>query len=110
MHPNNRILQSERKWPPCVSNRAEPNQDLYNAWSRKETVYKFVDCITEKDARQKLLQFFLYAGNLKTGEQEDCLRVYGNWSTEILHSIQSVYTAIFKEGMNNNLKVLKRTA
>ena len=84
--------------------------DLYNARIRKETVYKFVDCTTVEDAREQWISFFLYAEKLGMEECKDCVKAYHNRSTEILHSIQFVYTNAFTEGMNNNSKVLKRIA
>ena len=45
-----------------------------------------------------------------TEEFKDCIKACRNRSKEILHSIQFVYTNAFTEGMNNNIKVLKRIA
>ena len=84
--------------------------DLYNAWILKEMVYKFVDCTTVEDAREQLISFFLYAEKLGMEEFKDCIKACHNWSTEILHSIQFVYTNAFTKGMNNSSNVLKRIA
>ena len=73
-------------------------------------VYKFVDCTTVEDAREQWISFFLYAEKPGTEECNDCIKACHNWSTEILHSIRFVCTNAFTEGMNNNIKVLKRIA
>ena len=89
-----------------------PNQstDLCNAWILKEMVYKFVDCTTAEEAREQWISFFLCAEELGMEEFKDCIKACRNRSTEILHSIRFVCTNAFTEGMNNNIKVLKRIA
>ena len=84
--------------------------DLYNAWIRKEMVYKFADCTTVEDAREQRISFFLCAEDPGMEEFEDCIKACRNRSTEILPSIRFVCTNAFTEGMNNNSKVLKRIA
>ena len=80
------------------------NTDLYNAWQLKEMFYKFKDSASYDEAVERLKEFILYA------ERDNCLKALHNWSAPILNSFKYKYTNAFTEGMNNNIKVLKRIA
>ena len=86
------------------------NTDLYNAWQLKEMFYKFKDSASYDEAVERLKEFILYAEREKIKEFDNCLKALHNWSASILNSFRYKYTNAFTEGMNNNIKVLKRIA
>ena len=86
------------------------NTDLYNAWQLKELFYKFKDSASYDEAAERLKEFILYAEREKIKEFDNCLKALHNWSAPILNSFKYKYTNAFTEGMNNNIKVLKRIA
>ena len=84
--------------------------DLYNAWQLKEMFYEFKDSKNYEEAKERLKDFELTAKSLQIPEYEDCVKAMGNWRKSILNSFRYKYTNAFTEGMNNNIKVLKRIA
>jgi len=84
--------------------------DLYNAWQLKEIFYEFKDSENYDDARDRLKEFILAAENLYIPEFTECIKAMHNWSKSILNTFKHKYTNAFTEGMNNNIKVLKRIA
>lgn len=84
--------------------------DLYNAWQLKEIFYEFKDSDNYDDARDRLKEFILAAENLHIPEFTECIKAMHNWSKSILNTFKYKFTNAFTEGMNNNIKVLKRIA
>ena len=86
------------------------NTDLYHAWQLKEMFYAFKDSTTYAEAAKRLKEFLLAAEQTEIPEFKDCITAMHNWSKSILNSFKYRYTNAFTEGMNNNIKVLKRIA
>lgn len=86
------------------------NTDLYNAWQLKEMFYKFERSESYDEASKRLREFILAAEGLEIPEFTACITAIHNWSKSILNSFRYRYTNAFTEGMNNNIKVLKRIA
>ena len=86
------------------------NTDLYHAWQLKEMFYAFKDSTTYAEAEKRLKEFLLAAEQTEIPEFKDCITAMHNWSKSILNSFKYRYTNAFTEGMNNNIKVLKRIA
>ena len=86
------------------------NTDLYNAWQLNELFYKFKDNKSYGEAVERLKDFILQAEDVQQPEFANCIKAMHNWSASILNSFRYKYTNAFTEGMNNNIKVLKRIA
>ena len=84
--------------------------DLYNAWRLKELFYAFKDSTSQEEARERLKEFLLAAEQTELPEFRDCITAMHHWNGSILNSFRYPYTNALTEGMNNNIKVLKRIA
>ena len=86
------------------------NGELYSAWTFKEW---FVDIKTLSDydkAKTELHNWIVCAENENIPEFKKCLTAFKNWFGYILNSFKYKVSNGFTEGMNNNIKVLKRIA
>lgn len=88
----------------------DQNEDLYTAWSLKEW---FIDIKKIKNpafAEKELHNWLNSARESNLPEFKACISAFHNWFGYIINSFTHKFTNGFTEGMNNNIKVLKRIA
>ena len=88
----------------------DQSEDLYSAWSLKEWFAKIKNCNDYDTAKKELHLWLLSAEESGIAEFKPCITALRNWYGYILNSFKHNYTNGFTEGMNNNIKVLKRIA
>lgn len=72
--------------------------------------YVFKDSRSQEEARERLKESLLAAEQAELPEFRDCITAMHHWSGSILNSFRYPYTNALTEGMNNNIKLLKRIA
>lgn len=86
------------------------SNELAVAYHLKEKFYEFL-ASKDRDEAVKRLKFFILAAQASDlKEFKPVLTMLGNWSKYILNSFDCPYTNGFTEGINNSIKVIKRTA
>ena len=96
----------------------DQDEDIYTAWSLKEW---FIQVLKEwfiqvknigkySYAERKLRTWLQAARESNLPEFDPCISALHNWFRYIVNSFRHKYTNGFTEGMNNNIKVLKRIA
>lgn len=86
------------------------SEELYSAWSLKEWFIEIKELKKEKDARRELHNLLLSAQETNLSEFNACITAFCNWFGYIINGYRHKVTNDFTEGMNNNIKVLKRIA
>ncbi len=82
---------------------------LQNAYLLKEYFHDFMASQNKAEAKERLRWFRLLAENLQIDEFSSCIRVLKNWEPYILNAFDSNLSNGFTEGINNSIKVIKRT-
>lgn len=82
--------------------------DMYAAWSLKEWFIEIKGLKREKHARKELHNWLLSAEESNLPEFKACITAFRNWFGYIINGYRHKVTNGFTEGMNNNIKVLKR--
>ena len=86
------------------------SEKLLVAYSLKESFFEFMHSKNSQEARPKLSDWVMDAGNSSLHRFATCAKTMSNWSVGILNSFDFPYTNGFTEGANNKIKVLKRNA
>lgn len=86
----------------------DQSEDLYAAWSLKEWFIEIKDLKREKHARKELHNWLLSTEESNLPEFKACITAFRNWFGYIINGYRHKVTNGFTEGMNNNIKVLKR--
>jgi transposase len=86
------------------------SRDLREAYLLKEAFYRFMNSADSFEAKQRLLEFRMYAFTADLPEFKPCLTMLKNWQPYILNAFDCPYSNGFTEGVNNTIKVLKRVA
>lgn len=86
----------------------DQSEDLYVAWSLKEWFIEIKELKREKHARKELHNWLLSAEESNLPEFKACITAFRNWFGYIINGYRHKVTNGFTEGMNNNIKVLKR--
>ena len=86
----------------------DQSEDLYAAWSLKEWFIEIKELKREKHARKELHNWLLSAEESNLPEFKACITAFRNWFGYIINGYRHKVTNGFTEGMNNNIKVLKR--
>ena len=86
------------------------SEELYSAWNLKEWFIEIKELKKEKDARRELHNWLLAAEESNLPEFKSCITAFRNWFGYIINGYRHKVTNGFTEGMNNNIKVLKRIA
>lgn len=86
----------------------DQSEDLYVAWSLKEWFIEIKELKREKHARKELHNWLLSAEESNLSEFKACITAFRNWFGYIINGYRHKVTNGFTEGMNNNIKVLKR--
>ena len=87
------------------------NDDLRKAHFLKEKFYEICQNPKYSEQRKDFFQWIKMAENSGIPEFEKCARTYRNWSKEILNAFKYPHiTNGPTEGINNKIKVLKRTS
>ena len=84
------------------------NGDLYSAWTFKEWFSKIKKLKNHDEAKSALHNWIVCAENENIPEFKSCITAFKNWFGYILNSFRYNKTNGYTEGMNNNIKVLKR--
>jgi len=93
-----------------LRNMLDQNEDLYTVWNLKEW---FISINKETDIdkiERELHNWIVQAEESNIFELKDVITAFRNWFSYIVNSFRYKYTNGFTEGMNNNIKVLKRIA
>ena len=85
------------------------SERLRQAYLIKTEFEKFMRCNSSSEARKELSKWIVFTQNYNLPEFNSCCRTYINWSKEILAFFDVPYTNGYTEGINNKIKVLKRT-
>lgn len=83
--------------------------ELTNAYLLKEYFYSFMDSKDSDEARERLKWFKLQASIADIKEYDACLTMLKNWEKYILNAFDCHYSNGYTEGVNNSIKVIKRT-
>lgn len=86
----------------------DQSEDMYAAWSLKEWFIEIKGLKREKHARKELHNWLLSAEESNLPEFKACITAFRNWFGYIINGYRHKVTNGFTEGMNNNIKVLKR--
>ena len=86
----------------------DQNEDIYTAWSLKEWFIQVKRIKKHSYAESELHNWLQAARESKLPEFSPCISALHNWFRYIINSFRHKYTNGFTEGMNNNIKVLKR--
>lgn len=86
----------------------DQSEDIYAAWSLKEWFIEIKGLKREKHARKELHNWLLSAEESNLPEFKACITAFRNWFGYIINGYRHKVTNGFTEGMNNNIKVLKR--
>ena len=86
------------------------NGDLYSAWTFKEWFSEIKNLKDYDEAKSALHNWIVCAENENIPEFKSCITAFKNWFGYILNSFKYNKTNGYTEGMNNNIKVLKRIA
>lgn len=86
----------------------DQSEDIYAAWSLKEWFIEIKGLKREKHARKELHNWLLSAEESNLPEFKVCITAFRNWFGYIINGYRHKVTNGFTEGMNNNIKVLKR--
>ena len=81
---------------------------LANAYRLKNEFLSVMRSKSSQEGRHKLADWLLSAEFLNLPEFKDCTKAYHNWFSEILNSMDVIWSNGFIEGCNNKTKVLKR--
>lgn len=93
-----------------LRNMLNQNEDLYFAWRMKEWFIEIKKLKNLEHARRELHNWILAAEESNMPEFQACITAFHNWYGYILNGYKHNVTNGFTEGMNNNIKVLKRIA
>lgn len=85
------------------------SEELRNAYLLKEYFHSFMKSEDKQEAKERLRWFRVLASNYRLQEFNRCLRVLENWEPYILNAFDSHLSNGFTEGINNSIKVIKRT-
>lgn len=88
----------------------DQNEDVYTAWSLKEWFIQVKNINKYSYAERELRTWLQAARESNLPEFDPCISALHNWFRYIVNSFRHKYTNGFTEGMNNNIKVLKRIA
>lgn len=88
----------------------DQNEDLYVAWSLKEWFISVKRIKKSSLAEKELHNWLNAARESNLPEFNACISALHNWFRYIINSYKHKFTNGFTEGMNNNIKVLKRIA
>lgn len=88
----------------------DQNEDLYTAWSLKEWFISVKRIHKPAFAEKELHNWLNSARESNLPEFSACISALHNWFRYIINSYKHKFTNGFTEGMNNNIKVLKRIA
>lgn len=86
----------------------DQSEEMYAAWSLKEWFIEIKGLKREKHARKELHNWLLSAEESNLPEFQACITAFRNWFGYIINGYRHKVTNGFTEGMNNNIKVLKR--
>lgn len=86
----------------------DQSEEMYAAWSLKEWFIEIKGLKREKHARKELHTWLLSAEESNLPEFKACITAFRNWFGYIINGYRHKVTNGFTEGMNNNIKVLKR--
>lgn len=85
------------------------SSELTNAYLLKEYFYRFMDSKDRSEAEERLKWFRMQAGIAKVKEFDRFLTTLNNWNKYILNAFKYLYSNGYTEGVNNSIKVIKRT-
>lgn len=88
----------------------DQSEELYSAWTLKEWFIEIKSLRKENLARKELHNWLLAAEECNLPEFKSCITAFRNWFGYIINGYKHKVTNGFTEGMNNNIKVLKRIA
>lgn len=88
----------------------QQSQDLATAYYLKEQFYDLMKSKSRVEAAKKLQDFMILAYASQIKEFKACLTMLKNWAKYILNAFDCPYTNGYTEGINNAIKVIKRTA
>ena len=83
--------------------------ELKNAYILKEYFYRFMESKDSSEASERLAWFRVQAAVANLKEFEACLKMLKNWERYILNAFDCKYSNGYTEGINNSIKVIKRT-
>ena len=85
------------------------SEKLRNAYLLKEYFHSFMNSPNSTVAKERLRWFRLLAVSYHLNEFDSCLTMLKNWEPYILNAFDFQLSNAFTEGINNSIKVLKRT-
>lgn len=86
------------------------SERLREAYNIKEKFYDFMKSTSITEARARMLEWNLYVGASKYDDFQKCFDTFRRWDKYILNAFDCPYTNGYTEGVNNKIKVLKRTS
>lgn len=85
------------------------SDELTTAYLMKEYFMDFVDSKDRDEATRNLRIFYTQQQMLQVKEFGPVITMLNNWQNEILNSFECDYNNGYAEGINNSIKVIKRT-
>lgn len=85
------------------------SEKLCNAYLLKEYFHSFMNSDNSISAKERLRWFRLLAESYHLEEFNSCLTMLKNWEPYILNAFDYMLSNGFTEGINNSIKVIKRT-
>lgn len=93
-----------------VSQLLSASSKLGTAYWLKESFYDVYNSKTRSEAYENLRNWCAESGSCEIDRFKKCAKTMSEWSQSILNSIEFNYTNGAIEGMNNKIKVLKRSS
>lgn len=76
----------------------------------KRSLLQVMACKDKQEATNNLKEFRIHAYVADIQEFKACLTMLQTWESNILNAFTCPYSNVFTEGINNTIKVIKRSA
>lgn len=107
LKPSYKLTDDERDQ---LSVMLQASEELREAYFRKVAFEKVTRCTSKKNAKKELSKWIVLTQNCGISQYEKCCRTFIKWANEIAEAFEQRITNGYTEGVNNKIKVLKRTA
>ena len=94
----------------CLHEILKQSTQLKRAYALKEAFFKIFSMKDPKSIQEFLSRWLQLVEESGVDEFNSVLKTFKTWNTEIQAGLTNLYSNGFTEGMNNKIKVLKRTA
>ena len=107
LKPSNKLRDEEKD---KLAIMLQASQRIREAYLRKVEFEKVMNCKTKKAAKRELSKWIVLTQNSGIEEYKNCCNTFIKWVNEISESFDHNITNGYTEGVNNKIKVLKRTS